>query len=186
MLLETPLCDFGWEAPNFSLQDTQGNTHTLDSLMGKDPIGKKGLLVCFICNHCPYVIAIIERLVQDAKCLQEQGIEVVAIMSNDYHTYPDDSPANMALFSEKHGFTFPYLVDTEQNVAKAYDAVCTPDFFGFNAKGELQYRGRLDDAKMENKRDINKELLGAMLQVAQTSIGPKEQIASMGCSIKWK
>ena len=186
MLLETPLCDFGWQAPDFALQDTQGNTHTLDSLMGKDGISKKGLLMCFICNHCPYVIAIIERLVQDAKLLQDKGIAVVAIMPNDYTTYPDDSPENMTIFAKEHGFTFPYLVDKDQSVAKAYDAVCTPDFFGFNAKSQLQYRGRLDDAKMENKTNINKELLDAMLQVAQTSIGPKNQIASMGCSIKWK
>ena len=181
MLLETPLCDFGWKAPSFSLEDTAGNTHTLDSLMGE-----KGLLVCFICNHCPYVIAIIERLVHDAKLLQDEGIEVVAIMPNDFTAYPEDSPTNMAIFAKEHGFTFPYLVDATQSVAKAYDAVCTPDFFGFNAKAELQYRGRLDDAKMENKTNINKELLDAMIQVAQTGKGPKEQIASMGCSIKWK
>ena len=181
MLLETPLCNFGWEAPHFSLQDTQGNTHTLDSLMGE-----KGLLLAFICNHCPYVVAIIERLVSDAKILQSQGTAVVAIMPNDFYAYPDDSPKNMALFSIKHGFSFPYLLDESQAIAKAYNAVCTPDFFGFNAKKELQYRGRLDDAKMENKASISKELLDAMLQVAQTSRGPKEQIASMGCSIKWR
>ena len=185
MLLETPLCNFGWQAPNFELEDTTGNTHTLSSLMGKDSPYKNGLLVCFICNHCPYVIAIIERLVQDAKLLQEAGIAVVAIMPNDYATYSEDSPENMALFAKKYGFTFPYLVDATQNVAKAYDAVCTPDFFGFSAKAELQYRGRLDDAKMENKTNINKELLDAMIQVVQTGKGPKEQIASMGCSIKW-
>jgi len=184
MLLETPLCDFGWKAPDFSLEDTTGKTHTLTSLMGD-----KGLLVCFICNHCPYVVAIIERLVRDAKRLQGQGIAVVAIMPNDYSAYPEDSPENMALFAKKHHFSFPYLVDKEQSVAKAYDAVCTPDFFGFNAKAKLQYRGRLDDAKMTNvqsKTDINKELLHAMIQVAQTGNGPKEQLASMGCSIKWK
>jgi peroxiredoxin len=180
MLLETPLCDFGWQAPGFILQDTQGETHTVSTLMGS-----KGLLVAFISNHCPYVIAIIERLVADAKLLQEQGIAVVAIMPNDFSAYPDDSPENMTLFAEKHNFSFPYLVDETQEVAKAYDAVCTPDFFGFNAEGELQYRGRLDDAKMENKSDIQQELLNAMSMVAQTGKGPTEQVASMGCSIKW-
>ncbi|MCF6245024.1 MAG: thioredoxin family protein [Sulfurovum sp.] len=185
MLLETPICDFGWKAPNFELKDTQGNAHTLASFIGKDSLYTKGLLVAFICNHCPYVIAIIERLVADAKVLQKQGIAVVAIMPNDFNVYTDDNPENMALFAKEHGFTFPYLVDADQSVAKAYGAVCTPDFFGFNAKGELQYRGRLDDAKMEHKTNIQKELLSAMLQVAHTGEGPKEQIASMGCSIKW-
>ena len=180
MLLETPLCDFGWQAPSFTIKDTHGNTHTLASLMGE-----KGLLIAFICNHCPYVIAIIERFVADAKLLQEQGVGVVAIMPNDFSAYPDDSPENMALFAKKHNFSFPYLVDESQTVAKAYDAVCTPDFFGFNAKGELQYRGRLDDAKIEDKTDIQHELLDAMCMVAKTSKGPKSQMASMGCSIKW-
>ena len=180
MLLETPLCDFGWKAPGFTLPDTQGNIHTLTSLMGE-----KGLLIAFISNHCPYVIAIIERLVHDAKRLQEEGFGVVAIMPNDFTAYPDDSPKNMALFAQKHNFSFPYLLDETQEVAKAYDAVCTPDFFGFNAKEELQYRGRLDDAKMESKTDINHELLDAMRMVAKTDKGPTQQIASMGCSIKW-
>lgn len=180
MLLETPLCDFGWKAPGFTLPDTQGHMHTLTSFMGK-----KGFLVAFICNHCPYVIAIIERLVHDAKLLQDEGFGVVAIMSNDFTSYPDDSPEKMALFAKEHDFSFPYLVDETQEVAKAYGAVCTPDFFGFNALGELQYRGRLDDAKMESKTDIKHELLDAMRMVAKTGKGPTEQIASMGCSLKW-
>lgn len=180
MLLETPLCDFGWKAPGFTLKDTQVNTHTLNSLMGS-----KGLLVAFISNHCPYVIAIIERLVEDAKLLQKEGIGVVAIMPNDFKAYPDDSPENMVLFAKKHHFSFPYLVDETQEVALAYNAVCTPDFYGFNAEGELQYRGRLDDAKMEEKEVIQHELRHAMLEVARTGQGPKEQMASMGCSIKW-
>lgn len=163
MLLDTPLCDFGRKAPGFTLPDTQGNMHTLTSLMGD-----KGLLVAFISNHCPYVIAIIERLVHDAKLLQEEGIGVVAIMPNDFSAYPDDSPENMILFAKQHNFSFPYLIDETQEVAKAYDAVCTPDFFGFNAQGELQYRGRLDDAKMENKTNRQHELLDAMRMVAKT------------------
>ena len=180
MLLETPLCDFGWKAPGFTLPDVQGNIYRLSSLMGE-----KGLLVAFISNHCPYVIAIIERLVHDAKLLQNEGIGVVAIMPNDFTAYPDDNPENMTLFAKKHNFSFRHMVDETQEVAKAYDAVCTPDFFGFNAKGELQYRGRLDDAKMESRTDINHELLDAMRMVAQTGKGPAEQLASMGCSIKW-
>jgi thiol-disulfide isomerase/thioredoxin len=149
-------------------------------------MGKKGLLVAFICNHCPYVIAIIERLVADAKRLQEQGIGVVAIMPNDFASYPDDSPENMALFAKKHNFSFPYLADKDQKVAKAYNAVCTPDFYGFNSLGELQYRGRLDDAKMQDRVDVQHELLDAMTMVAKSGKGPESQMASMGCSIKWR
>jgi thiol-disulfide isomerase/thioredoxin len=152
-------------------------------------MGEKGLLVAFICNHCPYVIAIIERFVTDAKRLQEQGVGVVAIMPNDFKAYPDDSPENMALFAKKHNFSFPYLVDKDQTVAKAYNAVCTPDFYGFNSLGELQYRGRLDDAKMQSQEQINvdiqHELLDAMSLMAKTGEETKEQMASMGCSIKW-
>ncbi len=181
MRLETPICDFGWKAPTFNLADPDGKMYTLDNMMGKN-----GLLVAFICNHCPYVQAIIDRLVEDAKALQADGIGVVAIMSNDYDKYPDDSPQNMKAFAAQHGMTFPYLVDETQEVGKAYGAVCTPDFFGFNAKGELQYRGRLDDARMEQNADGRiPELLNAMRQVAQTGDGPKEQTPSMGCSIKW-
>ncbi len=181
MLLDTPICDFGWKAPDFSLADVDGTQHSLSSLMGD-----KGLLVCFICNHCPYVKAIISRLVSDANTLQAEGINVVAIMPNDYTHYPDDSPENMRQFAAQHTMTFPYLVDEDQAVAKAYGAVCTPDFFGFNANGELQYRGRLDDAKMGDATHRQAELLEAMLQVAQTGNGPTQQVPSMGCSIKWK
>ena len=181
MLLDTPICDFGWQAPAFSLADFDGNEHSLDSLMGE-----KGLLIAFICNHCPYVQAIIDRLVADATTLQSEGINVVAIMSNDYCYVPADSPANMRLFAKRHGLSFPYLVDETQAVGKAYGAVCTPDFFGFNAAGQLQYRGRLDDANMGDASDRTPELLNAMRLVAQTGNGPQEQIPSMGCSIKWK
>ena len=182
MRLETPICNFGWKAPTFNLADPDGRMYALDDVMGE-----KGLLVAFICNHCPYVQAIIDRLVEDVKALQTDGIGVVAIMSNDYSKYPDDSPPNMKQFAAQHGMTFPYLVDETQEVGKAYGAVCTPDFFGFNAKGELQYRGRLDDIGMDkNTRDRAPELLNAMHQDAQTGNGPKEQFPSMGCSIKWK
>lgn len=181
MLLDTPICDFGWPAPDFNLKTPDGNSYSLDDVMGE-----KGVLVAFICNHCPYVHAIIDRLVSDAKTLEAQGIGVVAIMSNDYESYTADSPENMKKFAAQHGITFPYLVDETQEVARAYDAVCTPDFFGFNANKELQYRGRLDDAKMGNADNRHAELLNAMRQVAETGAGPKDQIPSQGCSIKWK
>ena len=181
MLLDTPICDFGWKAPSFSLYDPDGNGHTFESLMGE-----KGLLIAFICNHCPYVQAIIERLVQDAQALSAIGVNVVAIMPNDYIAHPADNPANMKKFSQKHGMTFPYLIDETQEVARAYDAVCTPDFFGLNVNGELQYRGRLDDAKMGDAKHRQEELLDAMKLIAETGRGPEQQSPSMGCSIKWK
>ena len=181
MLLDTPLCDFGWKAPAFTLADPDGNRHSLDGLMGE-----RGLLVAFICNHCPYVVAVIDRLVVDAAVLKEEGVNTVAIMSNDYATYTDDSPDKMMQFAARHGFGFPYLVDETQEVARAWGAVCTPDFFGLNAAGELQYRGRIDDAKMGDADDRTPELLNAMRQVAATGKGPAEQFPSMGCSVKWR
>ncbi len=181
MLLDTPLCDFGWKSPSFELPDIDGKLHKLEGYAGD-----KGTLVAFICNHCPYVLAIIDRLVEDTKTLQGEGVNVIAIMSNDYDAYPDDSPENMKKFSTQYGFTFPYLVDETQAVARAYDAVCTPDFFGFNKNLELQYRGRLDDAKMGDTSNRTPELLNAMRQVAQTGNGPQDQSPSMGCSIKWR
>jgi peroxiredoxin len=180
MLLDTPICDFGWKAPAFNLADTDGKMHSFDDVMGK-----KGLLIAFICNHCPYVQAIIARLVEDAKSLQKDGFGVVAVMSNDYTIVPADSPDNMKKFAAQHGMTFPYLVDETQETGKAYGAVCTPDFFGFNAEGELQYRGRLDDAGQGDGANRTPELLIAMRQVAETGRGPETQIPSMGCSIKW-
>ena len=180
MLLHTPICDFGWQAPEFDLADPEGNRYSLDGLMGD-----KGLLVAFICNHCPYVKAIIDRLVEDAKQLQSDGVNVVAIMPNDYAYVAADSPANMQEFAVRHGMTFPYLVDETQAVAQAYGAVCTPDFFGFNTAAELQYRGRLDDAEMGESASRTPELLQAMRQVATTGTGPEIQTSSMGCSIKW-
>jgi len=180
MLLDTPICDFGWKAPDFELSDPDGVSHSL-----KKSMGENGLLIAFICNHCPYVHAVIERLVADAKTLQQEGFGVLAIMSNDYRNVPADSPAQMKLFARQHGFTFPYLVDEDQSVGRAYGAVCTPDFFGFNNKAELQYRGRLDDAGMKDATNRTPELLNAMRQIAKTGNGPQQQTASMGCSIKW-
>ena len=181
MLLDTPLCDFGWKAPAFTLADPDGQQHSLDSLMGAN-----GLLVAFICNHCPYVKAVIDRLVADAAALAADGVNTVAIMPNDYTTHPDDSPPRMKEFARQHRFGFPYLIDETQQVARDWGAVCTPDFFGLNAAGELQYRGRIDDAKMGSAETRTAELLDAMRQVAQTGSGPQAQFASMGCSIKWR
>ena len=181
MLLDTPICDFGWQAPDFSLADADGQTHSLASLMGEN-----GLLIAFICNHCPYVKAIIDRLVDDTDILRQSGINTAAIMPNDYHRYPDDSPAKMRDFARLHKLSFPYLVDETQQVARAYGAVCTPDFSGLNAAGQLQYRGRLDDARMGTASNRQPELLTAMQMVVATGKGPPQQTPSMGCSIKWK
>jgi peroxiredoxin len=176
-----PVCEFGWKAPDFRLPATDGKTWSL-----ADVRGPKGTLVVFICNHCPYVKAIVPRLVRDARDLQAAGVGVAAINSNDASAYPEDSFDNMKAFAETHGFTFPYLHDESQEVARAYDAVCTPDFFGFNAADELQYRGRLDESKTTLVADARRELYEAMMAVARTGQGPREQIPSMGCSIKWR
>jgi len=176
-----PVCDFGWKAPDFRLPATDGKTWSL-----ADVRGPKGTLVVFICNHCPYVKAIVPRLVRDARDLQAAGIGVAAVNANDASAYPEDSFDNMKAFAAKHGFTFPYLHDESQEVARAYDAVCTPDFFGFNANDELQYRGRLDESKTTLVPDARRELYEAMMAVARTGQGPREQIPSMGCSIKWR
>ena len=181
MLLDTPLCDFGWKAPEFTLKDPDGNAHTMS-----EQLGDKGLLIAFICNHCPYVKAITGRLAHDTNLLMSEGINVLAVMSNDYESVSADSPENMKLFAQESAFQFPYLVDEGQAVGRAYDAVCTPDFFGFNSAGELQYRGRLDDARMDNATDRSMELVEAMRLIAETGKGPLEQQASMGCSIKWR
>jgi len=181
MLLDTPICDFGWKAPDFTLADPDGNTFTMS-----EQLGEKGLLVAFICNHCPYVVAVAERLAQDTAELMGEGINVLAVMSNDYTYVSADSPPEMKRFAAHYDFKFPYLVDEDQSTGKAYGAVCTPDFFGFNAKGELQYRGRLDDARMDGGVDRNRELLNAMMMIAETGEGPREQFPSMGCSIKWR
>ncbi|MDJ0615029.1 MAG: thioredoxin family protein [Rhizobiaceae bacterium] len=181
MLLDTPLCNFDWKAPDFTLSDPDGKTFTMSEHMGEN-----GLLIAFICNHCPYVVAVAERFSRDAEELMAEGINVLAVMSNDYTYVPDDSPENMKRFAAHYGFRFPYLVDETQEVGKAYDAVCTPDFFGLNTKGELQYRGRLDDARMGDPAGRTKELVNAMRFIGETGEGPREQSSSMGCSIKWR
>ncbi|MBK7325076.1 MAG: thioredoxin family protein [Propionivibrio sp.] len=182
MAITTPLCNFGWEAPEFELPDTSGKHWTLDTLRGPN-----GLLLMFICNHCPYVKAIIDRICRDALQVQEMGIGVAAIMSNDTDAYPEDSLANMETMARNLDFSFPYLYDETQDVARNYDAVCTPDFFGFNKELQLQYRGRLDSTgRTSAAPDVRRELVEAMRQVAATGRGPAEQRASMGCSIKWR
>lgn len=180
MLLDTPAADMGWKATTFTLPDPDGTQYSIEELSGTN-----GLLIAFICNHCPYVKAIADRFSADAKILLQENIGVVAINTNDYRKVPADSPPNMKKFAAQHGFTFPYLVDENQTVGRAYGAVCTPDFFGFNANGELQYRGRLDDANMGDANNRKTELVDAMRQIASTGTGPAQQNASMGCSIKW-
>ena len=180
-LTPTPVCDFGWKAPDFSLEGIDGKTYTL-----ADARGPNGLLVMFICNHCPYVRSIADRLAKEVAELQGLGIGAIAIMSNDTDAYPEDSFDNMKRFAKVHGFTFPYVIDRTQEVGHAYDAVCTPDFFGFNVKDELQYRGRLDESKTQLVPDARRDLFLAMKQVAETGEGPRDQIPSMGCSIKWR
>ena len=179
--MQPPICDFGWKAVDFSLPGIDGAVHTLSEVSGP-----KGTLIMFICNHCPYVRGVIHRIVDDCRQLQAAGIGVAAIMSNDTENYPADSFENMKSFAAENGFTFPYLIDESQDVARAYDAVCTPDFFGFNADLELQYRGRLDASRTEAVPDAARELLEAMRQVAESGNGPAEQVPSMGCSIKWR
>jgi peroxiredoxin len=176
-----PICNFGWPAPDFDLPATDGKRYTLSDVKGRN-----GLLVMFICNHCPYVKAVIDRIVRDCTQLSQHGVGCVAISSNDAKNYPEDSFENMKRVAQDLRFPFPYLWDESQQVARAYDAVCTPDFFGFNADLKLQYRGRLDASRTSPVPNARRELFEAMLQVANTGNGPAEQIASMGCSIKWK
>ena len=177
----TQVCNFGWRAAEFDLPGVDGRRHTLASTRGAN-----GLLVMFICNHCPYVKAVLDRIVRDCAELGEHGIGSVAIMSNDPAQYAEDSFENMQRVARERGFTFPYLLDATQSVARAYGAVCTPDFFGFNAQLELQYRGRLDESRTTLVPDARRDLYEAMKQVARTGEGPREQIASVGCSIKWR
>ncbi|NCA71580.1 MAG: thioredoxin family protein [Sphingobacteriia bacterium] len=180
--LETPVCDFGRPAPDFVLPGVDGKVWTRD-----DCAGERGLLVMFICNHCPYVKAVRERIVRDAHDLMALGIGCVAIMSNDTREYPEDSFENMRRIADEFAYPFPYLLDESQAVAKAYGAVCTPDFFGYNADLELQYRGRLDASRKETApADVRRDLFEAMSEVARSGQGPAEQIPSMGCSIKWR
>ena len=180
--LETPVCDFGWKAVDFDLPGVDGRRHTPASARGPN-----GLLVMFICNHCPYVKAVRERIIRDVRDLAPHGIGAIAVMSNDPADYPEDSFENMKRVADQFRYPFPYVLDGTQEVAKAYGAVCTPDFFGFNAALELQYRGRLDASRKEAApADARRELFEAMLQVARTGAGPREQAPSMGCSIKWR
>ena len=182
MAATPPVCDFDWPAPAFSLPGTDGKTYSL-----ADIAGQNGTLVMFICNHCPFVLAITDKLIRDAKDLQAAGIGVAAICSNDAERYPDDDFPNMKRMAESEGFPFPYLHDEDQSVARAYDAICTPDFFGFNAKGGLQYRGRLDSSgRKSSSADVPRDLYDAMMMVSETGKGPAEQTPSIGCSIKWK
>jgi peroxiredoxin len=177
----TSICDFGWKAPNFALTGVDGKTYSLADIRGP-----KGALVVFICNHCPYVRGAIGRLVEEANALKAIGIGTIAINSNDTDSYPEDSFDNMKAFAKQHRLTFPYVIDETQEVARDYRAQCTPDFFGFNARDELQYRGRLDASRMSSIPRGRRELFEAMMQMVETGNGPLEQTASMGCSIKWR
>ena len=179
--LQPPICDFGKKACAFDLPAVDGKRYTLESVRGRN-----GLLVMFICNHCPYVKSIRDRIVRDTRELLQHGINSIAIMSNDPTEYPEDSFAHMKTVAHEFNFPFPYAWDETQQVAKDYGAVCTPDFFGYNADLELQYRGRLDASRKDAVADAPRDLFNAMVQIAQTGQGPREQIAGMGCSIKWK
>lgn len=182
MATQPPICDFGWQAPDFSLPGTDGRTYSYSDISGPN-----GTLIMFICNHCPYVKATTGRLMEDMAEIGQLGIGVAAICANDADNYPEDSFANMEVFARESGFKFPYLHDASQEVARAYGAICTPDFFGFNAAGELQYRGRLDEGRTTPPpTGYRHDLLEAMGQIAETGKGPATQIASIGCSIKWK
>ena len=181
MAATPPVCDFNTPAPDFELIGTDGRRYGRDAVRGP-----KGLLVMFICNHCPFVKAVLDKIVRDATELKAQGIGAVAISSNDPTDYPEDSFDNMKAVASRMRFPFPYLWDESQEVARAYGAVCTPDFFGYNAELGLQYRGRLDDSGRSPKADAPRELFNAMLQVAGTGKGPAQQTSSIGCSIKWR
>jgi len=180
--LSTPDCNFDEKAHDFSLKGVDGKTWTL-----QDCAGPKGLLVMFICNHCPYVKVILDKLVVETDVLAMKGIGCVAINPNDFISFPDDSYENMKIVSKKNGFGFPYLIDTNQEVAKEYNSVCTPDFFGYNSDLELQYRGRFDDRGSKNISNPNQsDLFKAMFEIARTGKGPLKQVSSIGCSIKWR
>jgi len=180
-LTKTPLCKFGKKADYFELKSTDNEVINLNNIKGLN-----GLLIMFICNHCPYVIAVINEIVKTSNELKKHNINTLAIMSNDPNNYSEDSFDNMILFSKKYKFTFPYVIDEDQSIAKKYNAVCTPDFFGYNKDLELQYRGRIREFNnLKQVVNSSNELLTSMLQIAKTGIGPKIQKPSMGCSIKW-
>ena len=181
MAMETPVCDFGWRAPDFRLPGTDGKSWSL-----ADIAGPRGTLVMFLCNHCPYVKAVIDPLIEDVTALKALGIGAVAISSNDAEAYPEDGFQAMMVFAADHGFSFPYLYDESQQVARAYNAVCTPDFFGFDAGLGLQYRGRFDASGRQVLLGARRELREAMSLIAETGQGPGDQTPSIGCSIKWR
>ena len=178
--VNTPICEFGWQAKDFSLPSTDNEIVDLNTARGR-----KGTLIMFICNHCPYVVSTLDEIIFEANELIKNGIKVVAISSNDVSTHPEDSFENMQQLSKNKSLPFPYLYDETQEVAKAYNAACTPDFFGFNSGLSLQYRGRLSNRK-ENSKELRRELFWAMMKIAESGKGPTDQIPSMGCSIKWK
>ena len=182
MAATPPVCDFGWKASDFNLQATSGDEVSLQNIRGHN-----GTLIMFICNHCPYVMAVLDRIIKTSEELIDLGIGVAAVSSNDVLSFPEDSFENMCLLAKKFEFPFPYLFDETQKVAKKYNAACTPDFFGFNSKLELQYRGRLDAAHKEaDTKSVRRDLYEAMKEISITGHGPKEQMRSIGCSIKWK
>ena len=177
----TPICEFGKPAVDFDLKGIDGDQYNLKNLKGV-----RGLLIIFMCNHCPFVKAVVKKMAQTANTLSDYGVNTVAIMPNDTESYPEDSFENMAKFAKEYNLPFPYLIDETQKIAKSYGAVCTPDFFGYNFNLELQYRGRLDGTRMSKKTDTSNELLDAMIQIAHLGKGPEKQTPSIGCSIKWK
>ena len=178
----TPVCEFGWKAVEFSLPGIDGRSYDF-----ADVAGPNGTLVMFLCNHCPYVKAVAARIVREVKALEAHRIGAIAIMSNDTETYPEDGFDKMVAFASEYGFNFPYVIDETQEVGRAYGAACTPDFFGFNKDLELQYRGRLDDTGRNPPRpESRRDLFDAMRQIAETGEGPREQVPSIGCSIKWR
>lgn len=181
VLMHTPKLDPSFTAPDFTLPDFDGNKFSLKELAGQN-----GLVIAFIANHCPYVQVILDKLVEDAKLLQSKDISFVAMAASDIESYPQDGPDSMKILSMQKGFTFPYLFDESQDVARNYGAICTPDFFGFNADLELRYRGRLDASEMTHKTGLKRDLVDAMLELLETGKAPKIQHPSQGCSIKWK
>ncbi len=181
VLTKTPICNFGEKPHSFQLKGVDNKLYRLE-----DCLGKNGTLIMFICNHCPYVKAVVTDIVEDCVSLEKEGIKSIAIMSNDTNNYHEDSFENMVNFSNKYGFNFPYLIDEDQNIAQKYGAVCTPDFFGYNNRLELQYRGRIRELKnLKPLRNSESDLLKAMRLIIKTGQGPKNQIPSMGCNIKW-
>ena len=179
--LTTPLIQPGWPAAPFDLPGTDGRRHTLESVRGGN-----GTIVMFICNHCPYVKAVVAKIVRDMTELRKHGVGSIAIMSNDTAAYPDDSFVNMKAFAAQHGFTFPYAIDETQEIARAYGAVCTPDFFGFDRDLRLAYRGRLDASGRSSDPAAARELFDAMVAISAGGKAPAIQHPSVGCSIKWK